>query len=159
MSNTLALLLIERELGQPFHIVETTSTVSVRSSFAQLQNLPLHAIHSVKARKKQWSHSDTFGSQSHTDIPLSDCDILPDGVILPQTIWGSYDEAIIHYSYGYNTVPSAIEQAVLLLEQLVEETGSSSEQTLQQFIRNDDIQQLIQPFHRSNTVRRIKGRG
>jgi hypothetical protein len=140
-----ALQLLERELGQSFRPVSTTETVKVSASFARLKHLPIHKLIRVQARKSEWEHSNIFGKLPLTDIPLEQIEITPTGIILPMTIWGSYDEAVVEYEYGFDTVPTEIDRAVTILADQLEQSGGSM-YAVQTVLQSDDIQSLLQPY-------------
>lgn len=146
MYDEIALQLIEYDLQRSYRKAETTETVSVRKSFARLTKQPVIDVIHVTARKKEWVHSSVFGDTSPTEIPLNEIEYADGGIILPQTLWGGYDQATVTYSYGHVDIPADIQQAVELLTERLRETNDVNRYTAQLLLRSDDIETLLKPY-------------
>lgn len=142
----LALSMIERVLGRSFHVAETTETVRVTASFAPLKHRPILTVRSVKARVSQWEFADVFGQHQASDIPLTEIEVVPTGVLLPQTLWGSYGEATVTYEYGTMEVPSEIRQAVSFLAEKIDADATLNAYSVQLLMQSEEIESLLEPY-------------
>lgn len=144
-----ALQLIEHELGRSFRTAETTETVRVSASFAPLKHKPILTVKSVKARMKNWEHSNVFGQMQAIEIPLTEIEFHSTGIHLPLTLWGSYDEASVTYEYGFGRIPTDIEQAARIIEEQLAASGSvPNVYTAQLLLHSDEVETLLQPYRR-----------
>jgi hypothetical protein len=141
----MALQLIEYDLGRSFRKTETTETVSVRASFARLSQQPILEVKRVLAQKKDWMHSSVFGQMASVEIPLSEIELVDGGIILPQTVWGSYDTATVTYCHGYGEIPPDIQEAVRLITERLD-GGEVNRYTAQLLLHSEDIEELLRPY-------------
>lgn len=143
-----AVQLIEKDTGRSFRNTETTEKISVSNSFVRLKT-PLIKILNVVALKRDWEHGNIFGRMKPTEILLTDIETTSDGIILPQTIWGSYDEATVTYVHGYSEIPKNVEEAANIIAEQLIDAGQISGYSALLLLRSEHIESLLQPY-RSN---------
>lgn len=112
-----ALTLLETAIGFRLTPEVLTERCQVRNNIGRLTRKPLLNVLSVQAQIKRYEYSETLGPTDWMNIPLADVVIGEEAgapaLALPFTMFGgSYDEALVVYVAGFETLPDDLQNVL-----------------------------------------------